>query len=109
MTACTDLEVRSLISLQYSEAENANHHPNVSIADMASGSVFATPRSYPPNMRKVSSTTNVEVAQSATAQTQLAHRRELNQNSCTNSQYPKAPITEPVTRIASAYSWFVFS
>src|SRR5262245_24663166 len=95
-----------MVSLRYGEVENANHHPSVSIGEMASASIFATPRSYPSNIMRVSVTSNVEVAQRATAQNQLAQRRALNQNSCTSSQYPEAPITEPVTRIASALKSF---
>lgn len=50
-------------------------------------------------MWRISPTANVELVQSAAAQNQLAR---LSQNSRTNSQYPEAPIAEPVIRIESA-------
>lgn len=61
---------------------------------------LATPRTYPSNMPRASAANNVAVTQSDTVLSQSTRRSDFNQNKCTNSQYPEAPIAEPVRQIA---------
>jgi hypothetical protein len=104
---CVNLYDCSLVSLQYSEIEKANHQATVSVADTVSALSFATPRTYPSNLSRTSSVNNVAITQSATGLRQSAGRSDFNQNRRTNSQYPEAPIAEPVIKIASPPKLFL--
>jgi hypothetical protein len=93
-----DSSACALISLQYSEIENANHHAMVMIGEEMSVLGFSASTATADN--------NVPTTQSATVLSQSARRSDFNQKWRTNSQYPDAPIAEPVSKIERTPKWF---